>query len=57
MMIGLNENGVIEEVNCQNSDLKEICSEIWHRDELGNMVPRMWTERACDHLIISVQQA
>lgn len=56
-MIKLSEIGIVEDAWCQNSDLREICSNIWYRDELGNMVPRMWTERACDNLIISIQEA
>ena len=54
-MIKINSAGVIEDVWCDETDLKDICSEIWYRDSNGNIVPRMWTTKACDNLIISIQ--
>ena len=54
-MIKINIAGIIEDVWCDETDLKDICSEIWYRDSNGNVVPRMWTTKACDNLIISIQ--
>ncbi len=33
-MIKLSEIGIVGDAWCQDSDLREICSNIWYRDEL-----------------------
>ena len=51
------ENNAIVDVNCEDSDLRDICSEIWYRNEAGVVVPRKWTILAAENLLRTVQNA
>ena len=51
------ENNAIIDVNCEDSDLRDICSEIWYRNDAGVVVPRKWTILAAENLLRTVQNA